>query len=154
MSTSKFESRRAKIKLRRLLKETESGLRPAMQDSMNKLQKEMQRRAPNDTGNLKETITAYVSKDGTKGEVGFRGKKGKRQAFYARFIEFGTKGHQVSTYKKQVLSDGSNTFGTKAYIPPLPARPFIDPSWQAMKPEIVNRITKAINEAIKTAQEL
>lgn len=146
-------STRARIKLRRILTETDSNIRGAMQDSANLLQKEIVRNAPVDSGNLRDSITAFVAKNGLRAEVGLRGKKAKRDAFYARFIEFGSKGHKVST-RKGVLSDGNNTFGKSADIPAMPARPFIQPAWDAKKPDIMNRINKVITDAVRKAQGL
>lgn len=145
---SKYESRRAKIKLGRIIKEVPEIVKPAMQDTVNRMHGEMRRRVPTKTGRLRDMITAFVSKDGRRGEVGFRGKKGRQKAFYARFIEFGTKGHRVTATKKQVLSDGSQTYGTAAYIPPLPARPFIGPTWDDAKPYAINKMGEAMRKAV------
>lgn len=149
---------RARIKLRRILTETNNNVKPAMRDSANLLHKEMVRRVPKDTGNLAQTITAYVAKNGLRAEVGFRGKKGRRAGFYARFVEFGTKGHKVEPKKlqmrsgAQVLSDGSQVYGRSANIPALPPRPFMAPTWDTKKPDVVSRVAKAINDAVKSAQ--
>lgn len=131
MAKSSFTSTRARIKLRRLLQETEAGIKPAMQDSVNGLLKEVIMRVPRDSGNLEDNITGYVAKNGIRGEVGLRGKKARRMAFYAKFLEFGTKGQNGN---------------------PRPAQPFLEPAWDYEKPKIVNRIEKVINGAIKKAQ--
>lgn len=151
---SGMTSTRARMKMRRLLTQTDSGIKPAMQDAVNILTREMKERAPVDTGDLKDGITGFVAKNGMRGEVGFRGKKGRSKFFYARFIEFGTKGSTVSVDDAGVLSGAGGTFGTRANIPARPARPFMQPTWDAKKPEVVNRVTKAINKAIKEAQKL
>lgn len=137
--------------MRRILTEVDSGIRPAMQDAVNKLHKEVIAYAPRDSGNLEDSITSYVSKNGLIGEVGLRGKKAKEAAFYLRFLEFGTKGHKVST-KKGVLSDGENTFGTSADIPAMAPRPVLSPAWEREKPAIINRIAKVVKDAIRLAQ--
>lgn len=130
---SSFTSTRARIKMRRLLKETNSGIKPAMQDSVNGLHKEVIMRVPRDTGNLEDSITSHVAKNGMSGQVGLRGKKARSRAFYARFLEFGTKGQGGST---------------------RPAQPFLEPAWDYEKPKIINRIEKVISNAIKKAQRL
>lgn len=150
---SKWESTRARTKLRRILTGVDSGIRPAMQDSANKLQKDVISYIPRNTGNLEDLVTSYVSPSGLIAEVGLRGKKAKARGFYLRFLEFGTKGHKIKVgAKKKVLSDGENTFGTEANIPPLPARPVLGPAWDANKPAIIARVNKVINDAIKKAQ--
>jgi len=153
MGKSSFTSTRARIKLRRILTEVDAGIRPAMQDSVNKLQKEIMQNVPVNTGNLKSLITSHVAKNGLRGEVGLRGKKAREKGFYARFIEYGTKGHKVDASKK-VLSSGSNTFGTSANIPAQPARPFLQPAWDNEKHGIIARINKVIEGSIKKAQSL
>lgn len=133
MAKSSFTSTRARIKLRRIIEMTDTDIKSAMQDAVNMLQKEVVMRVPRDTGNLEENITAYVSKNGMTGEVGLRGKKARSRAFYARFLEFGTKGQ-----------------GGK----PQPAQPFLHPAWHYSKPQIISRVGKAINSAIKKAQNI
>jgi HK97 gp10 family phage protein len=147
-------STRARIKLRRILTATDNNVKAAMQDSANILEREMRQRVPKNTRNLAETISSKVSKNGLRAEVGFRGKKGRAKGFYARFIEFGTKGHEVSVDRKKVLSGAGETFGTEADIPAMPARPFIGPTWEARKPEVQSRVAKAIQDAVDKARRL
>lgn len=150
---SKWTSTRARIKLRRILQSVDSGVKPAMQDSANKLHREVIMNVPRNTGNLEDLITSHVAKNGLSAEVGLRGKKAKSRGFYLRFLEFGTKGHKVATIgRKKVLSSGDNTFGTNADIPALPARPVLQPAWDREKPYIIQRVTKAINDTVKKAQ--
>lgn len=152
---TKWVSTRARIKMRRLLTEVDSGVRPAMQDSVNELHKDAIMNLPRNTGNLEDLITAYVSKNGTVGEVGLRGKKARAQGFYLRFLEFGTKGHKVSVGKgKKVLSNGDNTFGTSADIPAMPARPVLQPAWDRNEQKIRNRFSKLKDKAIQKVQAL
>ena len=145
-------STRARIKLRRILQDTDNGVPKAMQDSANILHKEIMARVPRDTGNLGDQITAKMLRKGLRAEVGLRGKKAKQKAFYARFIEFGTKARK--TKGRSNLTSGSEWYGKSPDLGAIPARPFITPAWDQKKPEIVSRITKAINEAVKAAQKL
>lgn len=154
VSKSGFTSTRARMKMRRLLTMTDSGIKPAMQDAVNILTREMKGRVPVDTGDLKDNITGFVAKNGMRGEVGLRGKKARSRGFYARFIEFGTKGSTVEAERAKVLSGAGGTFGTRANIPARPARPFMQPTWDAKKPEVVSRVERAINKAIAEAQKL
>jgi HK97 gp10 family phage protein len=155
MAKSGFVSTRARIKLRRILTETDSGIKPAMQDIANNIHKEMVRRAPKDTGKLVNNISAYVAKNGLRAEIGFRGKKAKRDAFYARMIEFGTKSHIVNTKSgTKVLSGNGTTYGTRANHPGTPARPFMWPTWAQEKPRTINTIRRVVNDAIKKASQL
>jgi len=148
----KVTSTRARIKIRRILQATENDVPKAMQDSANLLHKEMVARAPKDTGNLQNNISSKVLRKGLRAEVGFRGKKAKSRAFYARFIEFGTKGRKPRG--RSNLTDSADFFGTEPDIPAMSARPFIAPTWDTKKPEVVSRVSKAINDAVRAAQEL
>ena len=155
MAKSSFTSTRARIKMRRILTETDAQIKPAMQDSVNILHKEVMMNVPRDTGNLEDQITAHVAANGLRGEVGLRTKRAKQQGFYLRFLEFGTKGHKIAVGSgKKVLSDGDNTFGTNASIPALPARPVLQPAWDSKKSVIINRVSKVITDAITKAQNL
>lgn len=151
---SRMTSTRARIKLRRILQSTDSGIRPAMQDSVNILHKEIIMNLPRNSGNLEDLITTYVAKNGMRAEVGLRGKKAKREGFYLRFLEFGTKGGKPRARDGSVLSSGSEVFGTQADIPPMPARPVLQPAWDKEKPRIVGKINKVIEDAIASARKL
>ena len=130
-SRSGVTSTRARIKLRRILTETDARIKPVIQDAANSLLKEIMGRVPTDTGNLKNSITAKVAKNGLSAEVGIRGKKAKRAAYYGRFVEFGTKG-----------KDGANRTA---------AQPFMEPAWDSEKPKIINDVERVIRKAVKEA---
>lgn len=148
----KVTSTRARIKLRRILQATENDVPRAMQDSANLLHKEMVARAPKNTGNLRDNISSKVLRKGLRAEVGFRGKKAKSNAFYARFVEFGTKGRRPKG--RSNMTDSTDFFGKEPNIPAMSARPFMAPTWDTKKPEVIFRVSKAINDAVKTAQKL
>lgn len=151
---SRVTSTRARIKMRRILTGVDSGIKPAMQDAVNALHKEIIMRLPRDTGNLEDLITPYVARNGLRGEVGLRGKRAKQKGFYLRFLEFGTKGYTVRARPGKVLSDGYSVFGTEVAIPPRPAHPVLQPAWDQQKPKIRGKVGKVINDAVKKAQQL
>ena len=132
-NNSKFTSVRARMKLRRILEGTNARIEPAMQDVANSLRNEVAERVPVKSGNLKNLITAQVSKNGLTAEVGIRGKKARSKGFYAYFLEFGTK----------------NAGGGQRMAP----QPFLQPAWESEKPKIINKVSKVINKAIKEAQK-
>lgn len=158
--SSTVTSTRARIKLRRIIQETENNVPRAMQDSANLLEKEMRQRVPKDTGNLANLITSKILRKGLRAEVGFRGKKNRRDAFYARFIEFGTKGTSGSrrnsgqTRSRKQKSDGKSFYGQFPDLPGRAATPFMDPTWRNRKPDVISRVSSAINDAVKKAQNL
>ncbi len=151
---SSMNSTRARIKLRRVLTATDNGIKPTMKKAADDLRDDMKENVPvGDTGTLKDNITSFVAKNGLRAEAGYRGKKAKRRAWYARFIEFGTKAHKIGTYSSPVLSDGANTFGTQASHPGIPARPFIEPAWDKNKQKIQKAVGKVVADAVKEAQK-
>ena len=116
-------------KLRKTLRRIEPELRKEVEDEVEHAAQVVQadaiKLAPKDTGNLASQISYKVARDGLTAKIGFRGKKANRQAFYARFIEFGTKKTAPRLFKK-----GARKGKTKRGHSGLPARPFLQPALQ------------------------
>lgn len=89
-----------------------------------------------------DALSMRVARDGFRAEVGIIGKRARRRAFYLAFHEFGTAG----------VKDG---FGKGIALPPIPARPFLMPAFDAHGPEIRAKaeaaITRALNQAAGVA---
>lgn len=153
---SRVISTRARIKMRRLLQHTETDMKPTMEHIAQMVLDSMQEGVPRDTGSLADALTAFVSKNGLRVEVGLRGKKKLHEFFYARFIEFGTKGHEIKPVSGKALSfdalggDGE-IFGAVDH-PGQPARPFMQPAYDTNKDEILRMINAMVNEALEKAQ--
>lgn len=94
------------------------------------LESSMEQRAPVDTGRLQPLASAAVSKDGLGLSAGFSKKKFRREwkrgGFYAKFSEFGTKEHS--------------------------AQPFIRPTWRAHIGGILDKIDRAVMNALQNAK--
>lgn len=88
--------------------------------------KEMKQAAPRNKGNLRKSITysnKRVRNGGYFARVGaFR--TSKRSGFYAKFLEFGTKGHVI---KKASVN---NQFYSEVNHPGMSAQPFIKPAFE------------------------
>lgn len=153
MARANMTSTRARVKLRRLLMNHADEIRDALKDSANSMEKEMRSRVPKDTGITGDDITSFVSKGNTRfvAEVGFRGNKKTSRKYIARFIEFGTKAHKITT-KKGALLVGGDIYARSANHPGTPAQPFIGPTWDSEKPKVTARMNRAVNAAIKKAQ--
>jgi HK97 gp10 family phage protein len=145
---SRVTSVKARQKIRAALKNTQDFMGPAMKAEADLLRDEIKQNAPRDTGEMVDLVTSFVAKNGLRAEAGFRGKKTRQKAFYARFFEYGTKGGTVSVGSAKVLSGAGGTFGTTANIPARPAQPFIQPAWDKHKKGIVQRISKKIKFAM------
>lgn len=151
---SRMTSTRARIKLRRILKESTDHIKPVMKESADTLRDEIKSNINDDSGNLSGLITSFVAKNGLRAEAGLRGKKAKKKGFYLRFLEMGTKSHKIAAYDSEVLSSGKNTYGKNMNHPGIPARPALQPAWDKHKPRILKDVGKAIEEAVKEAQKL
>lgn len=91
---------------------------------------------------------------GMRVEFGFRTKALQRMAFYAPFVEYGTKAYRPGQYR---LS-GRNKAGTRAnfkkikrVVPARPARPFIRPALDINMPAIRRLTNAAVRRAIRSA---
>lgn len=123
--------------LRRIGNEIESDLRPAMVQAANAVLETQIYLIPRDTGDSGDALTAFVSKSGLDAEIGLRGKKDNRRYFYTRFIEYGTKGY--------VIGDTN--------IPARQAHPWLRPSYDMNREQIIELISRAIASTLKKASE-
>lgn len=151
---SRMTSTRARIKMRRILTETDSGIKPVMKGAADGLRDEIKSNIRDHSGELSSLITSFVAKNGLRAEAGLRGKKAKKKGFYLRFLETGTKSHVISARSGGVLSNGKQTFGESVNHPGTPARPVMQPAWDKQKPDIIKATSKVINDAVKKAQKL
>ena len=73
---------------------------------------------------------------------------GSREAFYARFIEFGTRPHSLQT---NASVDRELRQDEGVMHPGTPAWPFFYPSWKTKKAEFRRLVQKRVREAIREA---
>jgi HK97 gp10 family phage protein len=72
---------------------------------------------------------------------------GSEKAFYARFVEFGTKAHPPGSYRDKLRKKRN---AGKHGHPRTPAEPFFYPVWRMMRSRVRSLITRQTNLAIKT----
>lgn len=123
--------------LRRIGNQMESDLRPAMVEAANLVLATQQNLIPRDTGDAEGALEAFVSKSGLDAQIGIRGKKDNRRFFYGRFLEYGT--------KQYTRGDGT--------VAARPAHPWLRPSYDMNREQIIDLITKAIASTLKKAAE-
>lgn len=123
--------------LRRIGNQMESDLRPAMVQAANLVLATQQNLIPRDTGDVEQALEAFVSKSGLDAQIGVRGKKDNRRFFYGRFLEYGTKAY--------TRGDG--------VVAARPAHPWLRPSYDQNRDQIVDLITKAIASTLRKAAE-
>jgi HK97 gp10 family phage protein len=112
------------------------------------VRKDMRKRAPRKSGKLKKELRYKIVKS-KKG--GFTASVGAfNDAFYANFIEKGTKRHVIKPKgKRRVLSFGGRN-ATEVTHPGTPAKPFIEPAFKASRDEAIKQAGKLImRELIK-----
>ena len=126
--------------LRRIGNQMESDLRPAMVQAANLVLATQQRlipRDPSSSEHIEDELEAFVSKSGLDAQIGIRGKKDNRKFFYGRFLEYGTKQY----------ARGDSTVAAR------PAHPWLRPSYDMNREQIVDLITKAVASTLRKAAE-
>lgn len=171
------------FKLRKMLRQfpeqVEANLKPAMHKAADLLLADMQRNIPEDTGAGRKALTAFVAKSGLDAQVGLRGKRKRRDFFYLKFLEYGTKGYKGKLYRRadsnavggehtvnrdrskmrgryalrqrdtKNKTDGKNWFGYYPDIPARPARPFIRPALYGNRFAVQKLIQEAVSTTLK-----
>lgn len=121
----------------------------ALEASADEAVSTMKRLAPLDTGDLQMSIS-WTWGDAPKGAIVLarsnRARRdgaritifaGGKDAYYARFVEFGTNAHIA----------GGKFAG--ALIPAIPAQPFFFPGWRLVRRKVKGRVTREITKQMK-----
>lgn len=135
--------------LRRIGNQMDSDVRPAMQKAADLVLETQRSLIPVDTGAGRDALTAFVSKFGLDAQIGIRGKKNNKKFYYLRFVEFGSKGSAIKG--KENKSNGQDFFGYSPNIPARPAHPFIRPSIDMNRDEIIDIIRNGIDSTLEKA---
>lgn len=116
----------------------------ALLDGAKAIQADAAERVAVRTGNLKKHLLARgaiaVLRKGLQVKFGIRGMKAARNAFYAGFVEFGTKGFS-----------GTDKRGRRMKIPPMAARPYLRPAYNAQVDAIRAKLNSATDVALRRA---
>ena len=123
--------------LRRIGNQMETDLRPAMVQAANLVLETQLGLIPRDEGDAFEALKAFVSKSGLDAQIGIRGKRDNKKVFYARFLEYGTKAY--------TRGDG--------VIAARPAHPWLRPSYDLNREQIIDLISRAIASTLRQAAE-
>ncbi|QKC99180.1 HK97-gp10 family putative phage morphogenesis protein [Mesorhizobium sp. NZP2298] len=135
-------------KLKALPKAAEVAISAAMAKGADEMVALMKSLVPVDSGELRDSIAwtwgnapkgalAIGTVTSTDGKLTITIYAGDSEAFYARWVEFGTKAHIA----------GGKFAG--AQIPAIPAHPFFFVSFRALRKRTKSRITRAINKSAK-----
>lgn len=77
---------------------------------------------------------------------------GNDEAFYARWVEFGTAPHAVGKGSDRSVKNASKRRQSGAQHPGAVAQPFFYPAFRLTKKRTINRIKRAIGKAVKEAR--
>ena len=131
--------------LRRAPNLVRAEVRQAVAEIAERILRDMRSFVPVDTGELRAGLDKAFSESGLSARIGLVTAQAASDLFYARFIELGTVGGQV-TYRRA----GSQTRHVMN-VPARPATPFMDPALRANRPELERRIWQAIEEGLRAA---
>ncbi|NLS07609.1 HK97 gp10 family phage protein [Rhizobium sp. P32RR-XVIII] len=140
--------KKLQAKLDRLPAKVKQRIRDAMEAGADEIVALAKSLVPSDTGALRDSIgwtygrapkgAMTIGKvETTGGDLTITIYAGNSEAFYARWVEFGTKEHVA----------GGKFAGAK--IKEQPARPFFYVSFRANRKRVKGRVTRAINKAAK-----
>lgn len=118
-----------------------NGVKRVIVESTVNIQNDAVSLAPEDTGNLKNSINFNITNEGMGGEV-------FASAEYAPDVEFGTAPHKIEAKNSGSLAfkkDGKMVFAKSVNHPGTPAQPFLFPAWEAEIPKYKNALQKELN---------
>ena len=128
--------------IRRYSESKVEGVKRVIAESTVNIQSDAVSLAPEDTGNLKNSIDFNITKEGLGGEV-------FASAEYAPDVEFGTKPHKIRAKDGGVLAfkkNGKMVFAKSVNHPGTPAQPFLFPAFEAEMPNYKSALQKELSE--------
>jgi HK97 gp10 family phage protein len=147
-----------RIKLRRMEKVVESGIKPAIRDAAVAIQLDAIQRVSVDNGDLQRSIDFKISSDGLAAVVG-PAAKSAAVAREVRGSAFATRSTiTLGAISKKALFQFFKgywlEFGTKGTpdrnIPPQQARPFMQPAYDVNKDWAIARVKTEVDKQLKT----
>lgn len=137
--------------LRRIEPEAKAELATAVEEGAEAILQDMVMLVPKDSGDLAHLLDKRVARDGSTARVGLVTKKRQQDGFYARFLEYGTKGYAAGQTRSR---QGSKTTSTvRRNVPARAATPFMGPAFDLNKDWILERASKGIDLALARAAE-
>jgi HK97 gp10 family phage protein len=134
--------------LQGVVDELRSQLEPMAQAGAAPIRDEAERRAPRRTNRLADRIHVETLKKG-KQEVEVGVGPDDKEAFYARFVEFGTDPHFIKKARAQALRLSSGEFAASADHPGTREQPFLRPAFDEKLEEAVGVIGEMVNEVLE-----
>lgn len=120
-------------------------LRGALRSGAVPLRDDVKRRAPIDSGQLRESVR--ITSRARKGQVSASVKVGNFVAWYAHLVEFGTRPHVIKARLGGALGIGGKAVRQVTH-PGIQGKPFIRPAADATTPEAIREVTKYIRKRL------
>lgn len=120
-------------------------MRGALRAGTVPIREEVKRRAPVDSGALRNSIR--TTSRARRGQVSASVKIGNREAWYAHLVEFGTRPHVIKSKPGRAMQFGGR-ITAQVNHPGITGRPFIRASADAKTPEAVQDVTKYIRKRL------
>lgn len=142
-------------KLRALPPAARAEIVRALDDSIRHIQATAVTLAPMRTGTLRRALSAPQAigrrKQGLEVEFGLRTKSLQRRAFYAPFVEYGTRGYSTGGIRlRGVTREGLGRYRKiKRNIPARPAQPFLRPAIRINIPFWQRAVRGALQRALR-----
>lgn len=130
--------------LNRANNETPTGLRTALKETAEDIEKDAKGNVRNnsyDTGALHNSINTVYGKQGTEAII-------KATAKHASFIENGTRAHIIKPKNKSVLAfevAGKMVFAKQVKHPGIQKKPFMEPAFNKNIPAFIKRLEDVID---------
>jgi len=155
---------RLRAKLRALPTEIKKHIIPALEKAAQEIVDMQHHLAPFKSGDLRNSIdwtwgavpkrVAFLSlqtqpSPQSKNDLFISIYAGNEKAFYARFVEFGTRATTKGEKVTSSTSRGKRTMTASRTFPGTRAQPFFFPAYRALKKSVKNRINRATNKALK-----
>lgn len=134
-------------------------LRGGMQEAADLVLQTQRELIPKDTGAAANALEAHVASNGLDAQIGIRGKKDSRTFFYVVFLERGTKGYSGRkrsggrNRRSTMKADGTHFFGVYPNIPARAAHPWLRPSYDMNRDDIITIIRGAVRHTLERAGE-
>ena len=146
-----------RLKLRKMEKFVQSGIKPAILQTALEIEASAKQFVPVDKGDLQKSINHKVSGDGMAAVVGPYAKAAIVASLVKGGIFNNKSGGEMSALDKkkkfQFFKGYWTEFGTKGTpdrnIPPQPARPFMQPAFDANKTAGLERVKSAVDKQLK-----
>lgn len=142
-------------KLRALPERAQREVKAALHSGAIAVQRDAVAMVPVRTGNLKNLLARNgairLRKKGLQVVFGITGAKAGRDGFYARFVEYGTKGYTAGQRRRSGTDSRGRvqTRKVKRNVPPRAARPFMRPAFYKNLPLIKRRLRIAVRRALR-----